>query len=143
MLLGNHLLEIHAHLGHGLIHRAVDAEIDEVIKKMRSGEELHGEIADEAGGLFQVRVNGVGPAREQAITNRIREGHIYIGGAGDALKGSLSVKEILEEGTLQAPNAQAGAIVVCQECSLGIFVLWHLRNEHARSSFNHKSFSAS
>src|SRR5262249_17260944 len=112
----------------------IDAEVHEIIKKMRSRKKLHREITDQTGGLFEVRINGVSPARKQAVPHGVRERHVKIGRAGNALKGSLRVEEILQEGAFQAPDAKTGAIVIGEPCGLGIFVLWHVGNARARTS---------
>jgi hypothetical protein len=48
LLLLDEDIEIEAQLVHGLLGLIVDAEVDEVVGEMRSGEELGGEIADDA-----------------------------------------------------------------------------------------------
>ena len=110
---------------------------------MRPGEELHGEIADEARGLFKIRVDGMGPASEEAIANGVGKRHVKIGRAGNALKRSLRVEKVLEKGPFEAPDAKAGAVVVGKPCGLEVFVLWHrLELSALDQAFNHNWFSA-
>ena len=135
--------EIEAELAHGLFGFFVDAEVDEVVGQMRTGEELGREIADDADILRAIVEDGLDPALDEAVADGVREGHVEIIDVARSrerpcTKNRLSRKECARASEPAAVlwvfsepsgprSGRAGATMVHLECAN-----WAGRNEEKR-----------
>ena len=95
---------------HGLLGCVIDAEIDEVVGQMRAGEELGGEVADDADVLCPVVKDGLDPALDEAVADGVGEGHVEIVHGGAFARAGLDEEEIVEEGMCEGVDAGSGAL---------------------------------
>ena len=101
-------LEIEAQLAHGLLGFVVDAEVDEIVGEVRAGEELGGEVADDADVLGPVVEDGLNPALDQAVADGVRERHVEVVDGGPLARPALHEEEVVEEGVRQGMDAGGG-----------------------------------
>ena len=105
LLLDQHT-QVEAQRPHRLLSLVVDAEVDEVVGKMRPGEELRGEVADHAHILRLVVLHCGDPAFNQTVTYGMRQRHIQIVDGSPLTIAALYTEEIVQKGLSQCAHSQ-------------------------------------
>ncbi len=112
LLLGEQAVEIEAELRDAFLDGVEDPEIDEIVSKVRTHQELGGQIRHGTRGVLRVYGGGADPALQHPIAYGICERHVIVvlGGEGGEL--ALHVEEIVQERTLDRVFAECSPLVL-------------------------------
>ena len=102
LLLLQQVVEVQPQLRDRLLRLCVNAEIDEVVAKMRADQKFSRQIGDRARALLGIRRGGADPALQQAVAHDVGQREVVVALGRQGRKLALHVEEIVEKRRLSA-----------------------------------------